>query len=478
MRSSLSRYTLLIKRWIWIVVLGISICGSATFIVTKLMLPTYQATTLIILSMEASQSPYDNTTASLEILPTYAQLLTTPKVLAPVAAQHGLTIKQLMTMVTIKPQSNTQIIEVDVENGNPQLAMQIANQIAQSFAQLSSIQLGNVVQTQILPAVVPVDPIHPRPLQDALIGALAGFGLALALIVIFEWVDDRLTSSEEINDLLGVDALTTIPRLRRRQWARKTKKTPAQTEGCRMLCATINNAHTTQPFKTLMVTSPFANEGKSTIAVNIASFLAQSGQKVLLVDANFRNPVLDQHFQLSNRNGLSHALLEIETQQQAERLGSPTEIPSLRVLTAGTLPTNPPELLQSYLAQQLFQHFNNSAYFDYIIFDTPPVLPIADAQILASYIEATILVVDTSKTSRQAIVRAKQRLSRTGTRILGVVLNKSRWSDYGEVREYLSHIPKKTRANLAIPLPPNRTSLADTSTEAKETTEPQPANQR
>ncbi len=457
MRGSLNRYTLIAKRWAWIVLLGVVICGSTTYVITKLMRPTYQATTLLVLTSSVSQSAYDNTTAVLEALPTYAQLINTPKILQPVASLHrGLTEKQLSGMVTVKPQSNTQIIELDVENNDPRLAAQLANEIGASFAQYSNTQLNGVMQVQILPAPQPVDPVRPKPSLDALIGALVGLGLALALIVVFEWMDDRMTKPEEVQELLAMDTLTVIPELSAKQRLKNAEEIPALAEGCRILCANLNMAQAESPFKLVMVTSALAGEGKSTIAANLASFLAMTGKRVLLVDADLRHPVQDQHFQLDNHQGLSNAFLEMWARIEVELEGQPTEIPSLRVLTAGVLPSNPAELLQSQLAQQLLAHLKNSQQFDYVIFDTPPLLPIADAQILASNMQAAILVIDASKTSRKVLMRAKQVLTRTGVKVLGVALNKSRWLDASDTREYLGNIQQqRPRADITMSRPPH-----------------------
>src|SRR5438552_4803162 len=115
MQNPLTHYTMLAKRWAWIILLGIVLCGGSTYIIAKLMHPVYQATTLLLVSFNTTSSGYDNTTAALEILPTYAQIATNPTVLQPVLAQHqGLTLQQLTSMISVKPQSNTQIIELDV----------------------------------------------------------------------------------------------------------------------------------------------------------------------------------------------------------------------------------------------------------------------------------------------------------------------------------------------------------------------------
>lgn len=451
MRNPLTRYMLLAKRWAWIMILGIVLCGGITYAATKLIHPTYQASASMIVGFNGTTSNYDSTTAALEAVPTYAQLVTSSSVLQPVIAQHtGLTLKTLLPMITVKPQSNTQLIELDVNNTDPQLAAQLANEIAQSFSKFSATQLPATVQ--VLPAQVPTDPIQPKPSLDALIGAAVGLGLSLALIVAFEWLDDRVDNPDEVQELLNLDILTVIPQLSQRDRLKSAEDTPALAEGCRILCATLNAAQEAKPFKLVMVTSALAGEGKSTIAANLATFMALAGKRVLLVDADLRHPVQDQHFQLDNNQGLSNAFLEMWAQVEVRLKGQPTEVPSLRVLTAGVLPSNPAELLQSQLAQRLFDHFKQSTEFDYVIFDTSPLLPIADTQILASHIEATVLVVDISKTPRKILQRAKQTLQRTHTRILGITINKSRWPDYGEKLDYLN-IQSKPKTNISLSIP-------------------------
>lgn len=457
MRSSLNRYALLAKRWAWLVILGVVVCAGVTYAVTKFIHPTYEASETMVLSITTSPSGYDNVNAAITIMPAYAQLVNSPAVLKPVADKHKMTLTQLSGMVAVKPQSNTPIIEVDVDNTDAVLAQTLATEIGQSFQQFSATQLGGTVSIQAMPVQLPTNAVRPKPTQDAALGALAGLGLAIALIVLFEWLDDRLARPEDLQEIIGLDTMTTIPELSRQQRMRNAEETPALAEGCRILCANLSIARAIKPFKLVLVTSALAGEGKSTIAANLASFLAMTGKRVLLVDADLRHPVLDQHFQLDNRQGLSNAFLEMWAQIQVGLDGQPTEIPSLRVLTSGVLPSNPSELLQSQLAQQMFTHFKETPHFDYVIFDTPPILPIADTQIIASYVEASILVVDASKTSRRIIMRAKQALSRTGTRILGVVVNKSRWTDYSDMREYLGNIQlKRPKADITMAMPPSQ----------------------
>lgn len=451
MQNTVSHFTLLAKRWWWLVVLGVVLCGGTTYIISKATHPVYRATATLIVSFQ-SVSSYDSVTAGMQAVPTYAQLLTSSTVLDPVLARHPkMTMQQLTAMITVDPKPNSQLIELDVDNTDPTLAMNLANEISDQFVQYINPQLT----ASVLPihAVLPTNPIRPRPLQDAGIAALIGLGLALTLIFLFEWFDDRPRSPEEVQDILGLDALTVVPRLSQKERRKNAEEVPALAEGCRMLCARLNAAQAMKPFKLVMVTSALAGEGKSTVAANLAAFLAMAGKQVLLVDADLRRPMLHQHFQLDNRRGLTGIFMEMTAQLEVKLDGQPTEIPLLRVLTAGAIPSNSTELLQSPLAHQLFEQFKKASQFDYVIFDASPLLPVADAQVLAAYVQAVVLVIDASKTTRKVLLRAKRLMGGSRTPVIGVVLNKSPWLDYGDIRQYLSEI-QRSRIDFDFTPPP------------------------
>ena len=340
-------------------------------------------------------------------------------------------------MIIVNPVPNTTLIELDVDNSNPQVAAQLANEVSQRFAEYANSQLSAVVHIE--PAVQPTTPIRPKPSTYGLIGALVGLALAIALIVIFEWSADLLSRPDEVQELLGLETLATISQLSRVQRNKDAESIPILAEACRFLSANLNPANTVKPLKLIMVSSSLAEEGKSTIAANLACFLAKTGKRVLLVDADMRHPVLDRHFQLDNLQGLSTAFLERGQRVEEVLEGQPTNIPTLRVLTAGVQLENPADLLQSQMATQVFDHFKKAAKLDYVIFDTPPLLLVADAQILASHMHAVLFVVDASKTPRKALRRAKQILNRIHI-TLGVIVNKSRWSDYVDINRYIKDV--------------------------------------
>jgi polysaccharide biosynthesis transport protein len=455
MKNPLSYYTMLAKRWAWMVILGIILCSSASFGISKITPRIYQASATLILDAGTSTS---NFPAAVQAVPTYAQLLTSPAVLDPVVERHpGLTPDQLRAMITAKSQGNTLLIELDVENRDPRLAMDLANEVSQSFAQFANAQLPATVQ--ILPAQMPIEPVRPQARMNAIIGALVGLGLALALIVIFEWTDDRLKSSEEVQELLGMELLTVLPWLSRRQRTKKAEEIPALAEGYRILSARLDGAQRIKHFKLVMVTSALAGEGKSSIATNLASFLAMAGKQVLLVDANLRNPALDQHFELEKRSELASAFMRARAEIEEYLYGQLTDIPNLRVLTAEALP---PDFMHLLLSQGnlFFEPFQKTP-FDYVIFDTPPLLPAADTQILASYVQEIVLVVDPSKTPRKLLLRVKHLLDKMRTPVIGVVINKSRWSEHGEIRQYFKDAQRHRTTIPAMNRPPETPSAND-----------------
>ncbi len=436
MKIPLNYYAVLAKRWAWVVILGVVLCSGASFGISKIITPVYQASTTLILSAQTSTSPNENFTASVLAVPTYIQLLTSTTVLDPVAERHrGLAPDQLMAMITAKSQPNTPLIVLTVQNQDPRLAMDLANEVSQSFAQFANAQLPDTVQ--ILPAQMPTDPVSPKVRENTGIGALVGLGLALALIIIFEWIEDRLKSSGEVQELLDMETLAVIPWLSSTQRTKRAEEIPALAEGYRILSASLDAAQRIKPFKLVMVTSALAGEGKSSIAANLASFLAVSGKQVLLVDADLRSPALDQYFELEKRPKLANAFTDTRGEIEEYLDDQLTDIPNLQVMTAGVLPPNFMDLLPSPQGN-LFLERLKRAPFDYVIFDTPPLLPAADAQILASYVQAIVLVVDPSKTPRKLLLRAKHLLDKIRTPVLGVVINKNRWQEHGEIRQYLN----------------------------------------
>ncbi|MED4113708.1 CpsD/CapB family tyrosine-protein kinase [Priestia megaterium] len=215
--------------------------------------------------------------------------------------------------------------------------------------------------------------------------------------------------------------------LKRRLLAHNSPKDPVA-EQYRTIRTNIQFSDTDQDIKSIVLTSTGPGEGKSTTASNLATVYAQQGLRVLLIDADLRKPTANYTFRLENHVGLTNVLTKQSTLGQAVQ---GTEVPELFLLTSGPIPPNPAELLASNNMTELLKEMKEE--FDMVVFDTPPVLAVADAQILANQVDGSILVVSSGKTDKEAAVKAKELLLKANAKVLGAVLNNRKMeegSDY------------------------------------------------
>jgi capsular exopolysaccharide synthesis family protein len=182
-----------------------------------------------------------------------------------------------------------------------------------------------------------------------------------------------------------------------------------------------------EEIQTILVTSSGPSEGKSTTAANMAVVFAQQEKQVLLVDADLRKPTVHYTFNLSNTFGLTSVLSK---QMQLIEAVDESEISNLGILTSGPIPPNPAEIMGSKAMDQFLREAKE--HFDVIIFDTPPMLAVTDAQVLANKCDGSILVLYSGKTEMEEAVKVKELLSATKSKLLGAVLNhkKLQSSDY------------------------------------------------
>lgn len=301
---------------------------------------------------------------------------------------------------------------------------------------------NNIAVAEI--AIPPENPVSPRRLTTVLgalfLSTLFGMGLALFL----EYLDDTIRSTEEIESLLGLPALAAIPRIdslpKRKlllvgsgeEDESKVKNPTSEllihndsrsslAEAYRQLRTSILLSTAGHAPKSLLITSSLPSEGKTTTAINTAISLAQTGAKVLIIDADMRRPRLHSIFNISNAEGLSTLLAsELEDANINDAVGYDEEA-RLHLLPSGPVPPNPAELIGSEQMAELLKKLQGK--FTHVVVDSPPIASFTDGVLIASMVDGVILVVNSGRSSRQVVRRSRQLLLDIGAKVFGVVLN-------------------------------------------------------
>ncbi len=467
---------ILIKRW-GIVVICCVLVGLGAFIgSSKLMKPLYQSTVLIEVVVRSGGDPLtnDNILASQQLAQTETNLATTDSVLGEVASHYqGLSVDDLAKEVTATLRANTQLFQIDVLDPSPTQAANLANSIAAVLIRQQLQVTRQVTQqtpvpgqvTQQTPAqgavLIVAQPARPalspaRPNKLIYIGAglLIGLLLGILLAVLLELLDTHVRTVEAITQLLDWPVLATLRKTRRNEDVVNLVGYNSNTGSYSTLKTNIGFAMADKPLHTLVVTSSTPGEGKSVVAANLAVHMAKAGKITLLIDANLRHPTLHEQFGIpAYAMGFSNAILalkalppnvaacrEIPTSISATGSSNASGvsgklslspyvrvvgIPNLWVMPSGPLPPNPSELLDSKAMQRFCLAMGNHTS-EVVIFDAPSLLGLPDATILASKVDGTIVVVDTTRARKKDLKQAKALLEQARGHVLGCVINKHR----------------------------------------------------
>jgi len=289
-------------------------------------------------------------------------------------------------------------------------------------SQLNNVRIMDYAKT-------PGYPIKPRKKQNAMLGLLMGLLLGGGLAFFMEYLDTSVRTTEDVEKHLSWPVLGIIPRFDK-TFQGKTSQSDIQpvvrkhpksvpAEAYRTLKTNIQLANLDRPPRSIAITSAGPLEGKSTTAVNLAVALAQKESKVLLVDADLRKSVIHKILHLDNSTGLAD-LVTNHAQPEAA-IKQFHSVDNLWVLTSGSLPSDPSELLGSSGMRSLVEEVTKD--YNYVVFDTPPLMSVSDAAILASQVDGVLLVISPGKVRGEIARRTKELLERVGTPVLGCVLN-------------------------------------------------------
>ena len=282
-------------------------------------------------------------------------------------------------------------------------------------------------------------PVRPRIAAMVLLAIVAGIGVGVGVAVSLVALDRTIKTPENVEDELGITCLGLLPKLdgdrsdgygRRRRRSATQKKPSAPelvvhevplsnvAEAARAIRTNLMFMSADNPIRTLLVTSANPAEGKTTVACCIAITIAHAGHRTLLVDCDLRRPRIHRIFGKSSDLGLTSALIDSSALDGAIQ---PTDVANLFVLPAGPMAPNPADLMHSERFRALIHELRNR--FDRVVFDSSPVAPVTDATILSAYVDATMLVVRSYTTRKDAARHALRAILDIGSKTAGVVLN-------------------------------------------------------
>lgn len=427
-----SHIRILRRNWLVLVVLTLAglVAAGAASALTK---PAYTADTQLFVAIQNSGSIAElsqGNTFGQSRVQSYVKTISTPVVLQPVIESLGLpmTAEQLSSKVMATTEANTVLITISVTDESPVQSAAIAEAVAGSLIRavntLEKPTTGGaspVSMSVITPAEAPTSQTSPNTRINLMLGLVVGLGAGIGVVILRTTLDNRIRGEADLR------TVTDLPLLGGITFNQDTAERPLQTianghgaaaESFRQVRTNLQFASISGKDGVVVVTSSVSGEGKSTTACNLAIAMAQSGKSVCLIDADLRRPRIADYLGLEQNVGLTTVLIGSASTNDALQ---PWGDENLFVLTSGSIPPNPSELLGSLELTALVDQLRSA--FDTVIIDAPPLLPVTDAAVLSRHGYGVLMVVGCQTVKKHDLERSLQSLDLVGGNVLGIVLN-------------------------------------------------------
>lgn len=402
------------------------IVAMAAVVAVTLLLPkTYTATTTLYVGGKVNPEAFINTDLLEQHARTYSTLAGNPNMADLVVGNLDEPIDrgELLTRMSFAPVERTQLLQITASGATPAEAQEVANVYSETFVQrMSSLFAEGRTPAEIAisePAALPTSPAKPNPPLYIGLGGLLSLFLALAVALLRERLDTRVRVAAEDDAVFGQPIIARIPPLEGRDRSRR-----GISDRFALLKTNIDFVNEGDA-RVLLITSPGAGEGKSTVSANLALVCAEDGERVVLVEADLRRPglgntVVAEGLQRS-RVGLSNYLAGAAGEE--EIIVPHPELRGLSLIWSGIVPPNPTALLGSHRLDTLVTMLRLE--YDRVIVDTCPISVAADASVIASRVDGTIYIMDERTTKRTEAQAGLNQLRGVRTQLLGVVLNRA-----------------------------------------------------
>lgn len=419
-------------RWRTVLACALLVLG-ATAAYTLTLVPTYTATARVYFSAAGGEAgsgqavrsgPYVLTAADLN---TFVEVLRSPSVLEPLRVTLGLPPNTPLHINASVPPTAS-VLDITATDTSAEGAARIANavgpqlaKVAVKFAPLLASAGQTVEATTITPAVAPGSPTTPDVRRNLALGILAGLAIGIGVAFGRHALDTKVRTEADVKTLSDRPLLSSIPLDKNTKGKPLTLVTDPHgmhAEAIRRLRTNLLFVDVTTGKHSFVVTSAMPGEGKTTTVINLAMALSDTGARVLLVDGDLRNPSVARTMGLEGGVGLTTILLGAATVDDVVQQWRDS---SLYVLPAGQVPPNPSEILGSEPMETLFDHLTKE--FDYVLVDSPPLLPVIDAVVINKLVGGLLFVVAADRTRKRDLQSALKALTTVDARAAGFALN-------------------------------------------------------
>ena len=448
------------RRWLDVVIIvlvALALASAVTFAMPK----KYTASTRLFIAVAGGQSVTDLAQGSNfaeKQMSSYAEVATSPRVLGPVIQQLGLrtTPKELSESVGATVPANTVILEISATDLDPTRAAQIANAVGRELAvaasELSPAKEDGtkaVMATTIAESEVPDKASSPKIVQNLGVGLILGLLLGMGMAVLRHVLDTKIRNENDVGLVTGSPILGVVAydqEVPSHHVILRDEPQAAPSEAVRRLRTNLQFIDVANRPKSIVVTSSIPAEGKTTIAINLAVSLADTGSRVILIDADLRRPSIAEYMGIEGQVGLTTVLIG---RADVKDVVQPFGTSSLDLLPAGQVPPNPSELLGSAAMASLLERLSNS--YDMVLLDSPPLLPVTDAVVLSKMAGGAVVIVGADRIHRPQLQQSLDSLETAGAHLFGIVMNKIARRDaaaYGYGSGYASYGPKIRPASM------------------------------
>ena len=442
-----------VRKYVLVIALvAITFCSFALIYSVYIKKDMYESNTTLVLTK--STSTVDQASGTItqndillnqKLVSTYSELIKSKLVLNQVIEKLDLDYKvnELAKLISVDSIENTEILKITVKNEDPKLAKDIANETAKIFSK-EIVDIYNINNISIIDkAVLSKNISNNTTIRDSIIAFFGGIFISLIILFIKYYFDDTIKFDDDLEEKINMPILGKIG------IEKENKKNPNKTElivnkypksvvseGIKSLRTNLQFSSIDKNVKSILITSSIPGEGKSFISANLATAFAQTGKNVLLVDCDMRKGRQHKIFNVSNARGYSNLLIDDFKNNYSSYIKN-TEVKNLYLLTCGTVPPNPSELLNSDRNKELFKFLTSK--FDIVIFDGVPCNGLPDSAIMSTLTDKTLIVSAENVTPKSLLENTRKSILNVGSNVSGIILNKINMKNNKYYGKYYSY---------------------------------------